>query len=126
MTFPTCEKQSYAPAARALGGLDQIAEYLSQRGEARIPSEPRDRANVALLSLLGRVFAERSDFGFDHIRFEPYGLNSDTRKALEARGHKFADKPAYMGDAEGIMIEAQTGMRLGASDPRLGGAAVGY
>ena len=62
----------------------------------------------------------------DHIRFEPYGLNSDTRKALEARGHKFADKPGYMGDAEGVMIEAQTGMRLGASDPRLGGAAVGY
>ncbi|MFL6212334.1 MAG: gamma-glutamyltransferase [Blastocatellia bacterium] len=62
----------------------------------------------------------------DHIRYEPYGLNSDTRKALEARGHKFADKPGYMGDAEGIMIEAQTGVRLGASDPRLGGAAVGY
>ena len=62
----------------------------------------------------------------DHIRWEPYGLNADTRKALEARGHKLADKPGYMGDAEGVMIEAQTGMRLGASDPRLGGAAVGY
>ena len=62
----------------------------------------------------------------DHIRWEPYGLNADTRKALEARGHQFADKPGYMGDAEGVMIEPQTGMRLGASDPRLGGAAVGY
>lgn len=62
----------------------------------------------------------------DHIRWEPYGMNADTRKALEARGHKFADKPGYMGDAEGIMIESQTGMRLGASDPRLGGAAIGY
>jgi gamma-glutamyltranspeptidase / glutathione hydrolase len=62
----------------------------------------------------------------DQISFEPYGLNSDTRKVLEARGHKFADKPGYMGDAEGIMIELKTGMRLGASDPRLGGAAVGY
>jgi gamma-glutamyltranspeptidase/glutathione hydrolase len=62
----------------------------------------------------------------DHIRWEPYGLNADTRKALEARGHQFADKPGYIGDAEGVMIDAQTGMRLGASDPRLGGAAVGY
>lgn len=62
----------------------------------------------------------------DHIRWEPYGLNADTRKALEARGHKFADKPGYMGDVEGVMIDPQTGMRLGASDPRLGGAAVGY
>jgi gamma-glutamyltranspeptidase/glutathione hydrolase len=53
-------------------------------------------------------------------------LNTDTRKALEARGHQLADKPAYMGDAEGVMIDPQTGMRLGASDPRLGGAAVGY
>ncbi|HJQ25741.1 MAG TPA: gamma-glutamyltransferase [Blastocatellia bacterium] len=62
----------------------------------------------------------------DHIRWEPFGLNADTRKALEARGHKFADKPGYMGDAEGVMIDSQTGMRLGASDPRLGGSAVGY
>jgi gamma-glutamyltranspeptidase/glutathione hydrolase len=62
----------------------------------------------------------------DHIRWEPYGLNTDTRKALEARGHQLADKPAYMGDAEGVMIDPQTGMRLGASDPRLGGAAIGY
>jgi gamma-glutamyltranspeptidase / glutathione hydrolase len=62
----------------------------------------------------------------DHIRWEPFGLNADTRKALEARGHQFADKPGYMGDCEGVMIDAETGMRLGASDPRLGGAAVGY
>jgi gamma-glutamyltranspeptidase/glutathione hydrolase len=62
----------------------------------------------------------------DQIRWEPYGLNADTRKALEKRGHKFAEKPGYMGDAEGIMIEPATGMRLGASDPRLGGVPVGY
>jgi gamma-glutamyltranspeptidase len=31
-----------------------------------------------------------------------------------------------MGDAQGIMIEEKTGIRLGASDPRNDGAAVGY
>ncbi|HKP86699.1 MAG TPA: gamma-glutamyltransferase [Blastocatellia bacterium] len=62
----------------------------------------------------------------DHIRWEPFGLNSDTRAALEKRGHAFAEKPGYMGDTEGVMIDPQGGMRLGASDPRLGGAAVGY
>jgi hypothetical protein len=31
-----------------------------------------------------------------------------------------------MGDAEGIMIEEKTGVRLGASDPRSEGASVGY
>jgi gamma-glutamyltranspeptidase/glutathione hydrolase len=62
----------------------------------------------------------------DEIRFEPYGLNHDTRTLLEQRGYVFAARPGNMGDAEGIMIEAETGMRLGASDPRSGGASVGY
>jgi gamma-glutamyltranspeptidase/glutathione hydrolase len=62
----------------------------------------------------------------DRIRWEPFGLNKDTRAALERRGHVFADKPGNMGDAEGIMIEPKTGIRLGASDPRLGGVPVGY
>jgi gamma-glutamyltranspeptidase/glutathione hydrolase len=62
----------------------------------------------------------------DRIQFEPMGINKDTRAALEKMGHSFAEKPGNMGDAEGIMIDAKTGMRLGASDPRSGGAAVGY
>ncbi len=61
---------TYAPAARALAGLDRVATYLSRRAEPRIPSEPRERADVALLSFLGRVFDERSWFGFDPVRFE--------------------------------------------------------
>jgi gamma-glutamyltranspeptidase/glutathione hydrolase len=62
----------------------------------------------------------------DEICDEPLGLSADTRRALEARGHKFATKPIYMSDAQGIMIEEKTGMRLGASDARQDGAAVGY
>ena len=62
----------------------------------------------------------------DEIRDEPLGLSADTRRALEARGHKFETKPRYIGDAQGIMIEEKTGMHLGASDARVDGAAVGY
>jgi len=62
----------------------------------------------------------------DRIQFEPIGINRDTRAALERKGHVFADKPGNMGDAEGVMIDAKTGMRLGASDPRSGGVPVGY
>jgi gamma-glutamyltranspeptidase/glutathione hydrolase len=62
----------------------------------------------------------------DEIVYEPYGLSTDTQRALESRGHKLTAKPRYMGDCEGIMIEEKTGMRLGASDPRSEGAAVGY
>jgi gamma-glutamyltranspeptidase / glutathione hydrolase len=62
----------------------------------------------------------------DELVYEPYGLSGDTQKALLRRGHKFA-KPRYLGDAEGIMIEEKTGMRLGATDPRRSdGLAVGY
>ena len=46
--------------------------------------------------------------------------------ALTARGHKLA-KLRYLGDAEGIMIEEKTGVRLGATDPRRSdGLAIGY
>jgi gamma-glutamyltranspeptidase/glutathione hydrolase len=62
----------------------------------------------------------------DRIVEEPLGLSADTRRALEARGHKFASEPNYMSDAQGIMLEEKTNMRLGASDARQDGAAVGY
>jgi gamma-glutamyltranspeptidase/glutathione hydrolase len=62
----------------------------------------------------------------DEIVFEPFGLSGDTQEALNKRGHKLA-KPRYLGDAEGIMIEEKTGIRLGATDPRRSdGLAVGY
>ncbi|MBX7219242.1 MAG: gamma-glutamyltransferase [Blastocatellia bacterium] len=62
----------------------------------------------------------------DEIRREPKGFSLDVVRALEARGHHWREKPENMGDAQGIMIEPETGMRLGASDPRNFGKAVGY
>jgi gamma-glutamyltranspeptidase/glutathione hydrolase len=63
----------------------------------------------------------------DELVYEPFGLSADTKHALEVRGHKLVTKPRYMGDAEGIMIEEKTGVRLGASDPRgADSSAVGY
>jgi gamma-glutamyltranspeptidase/glutathione hydrolase len=62
----------------------------------------------------------------DQVRHEPFGLSPDVVRALEARGHRFAS-PSYMGDAEAVMIDPETGFRLGASDPRNpDSAAVGY
>ncbi len=64
----------------------------------------------------------------DEIVYEPYGLSIDTERALTARGHKLTINPRYkyIGDAQGIMIEEKTGVRLGASDPRNDGAPAGY
>jgi hypothetical protein len=61
---------TYAPAARALAGLEGLPAYLRRRGETRLPAEPRERADVALRSFLAAVFAERSEFGFDPVRLE--------------------------------------------------------
>ncbi|HEU4431946.1 MAG TPA: gamma-glutamyltransferase [Pyrinomonadaceae bacterium] len=62
----------------------------------------------------------------DELVGEPYGLSGDTQRALTARGHALG-KQRTLGDAEGIMIEEKTGVRLGATDPRRSdGLAVGY
>ncbi|MDQ3813448.1 MAG: gamma-glutamyltransferase [Armatimonadota bacterium] len=62
----------------------------------------------------------------DEIVYEPFGLSGDTQLALAARGHKFSLTPRTMGDAQGVMIEEKTGVRLGASDARQEGVPVGY
>jgi len=61
---------TYATAIRALAELEGVEAYLRQRGEVRVPSEPRERADAAVKCLLARVFADRSEFGFDPRRFE--------------------------------------------------------
>jgi len=69
----------------------------------------------------------------DMVYWEAFGMSPDTRAMLEKMGHKFRDipgaartLPSNIGDAHGVMIDPATGMRMGASDPRLGGVAVGW
>ena len=61
---------TYAPALRALAGLDGVEAYLRQRGETRIPDERRECADAALRAFLSAVFADRTEFGFDEARFD--------------------------------------------------------
>jgi gamma-glutamyltranspeptidase/glutathione hydrolase len=62
----------------------------------------------------------------DEIRHEPFGLSPDTINKLKEMGHKFQESPRSMGDAQAVMIEDKTGVRLGGSDSRLDGRSVGY
>ncbi|HEY0322127.1 MAG TPA: gamma-glutamyltransferase [Pyrinomonadaceae bacterium] len=72
----------------------------------------------------------------DEVVYEPFGLSYDTRHTLEGMGHKFklttekesktGSQLRFMGDAQGVMIEEGTGVRLGASDSRNWGEPVGY
>lgn len=61
---------TYTPAVRALSELESVGAYLRQRGEARIPGEPRARGDAALKLFLGAVFEERNQFSFEPRRFE--------------------------------------------------------
>jgi hypothetical protein len=61
---------SYVAAVRALADHDGTASYLSERGEPRIPGDPRGRADAVLRAFLSRVFDDRSEFEFDADRFE--------------------------------------------------------
>jgi gamma-glutamyltranspeptidase/glutathione hydrolase len=81
------------------------------------------------------------DFGLDiqeavnaprfHNQWIPDGilaedrLSPDTLAILRNKGHKFKME-RYFGDGECIEIDPKTGERLGASDARNNGKAVGY
>ena len=62
----------------------------------------------------------------DQIVMEPGGLTSDTVAALKAKGHKFAERQMNIGHVQGVMIEATTSKRIGGSDARVDGLAMGF
>jgi hypothetical protein len=61
---------AWGSAVEAMGGSDAVAVYLQEHGEVRVPTDPRQRARIALGTFLGCVFAERSEFGFEPAHFE--------------------------------------------------------
>jgi gamma-glutamyltranspeptidase/glutathione hydrolase len=71
----------------------------------------------------------------DLVLFERNGMTRDVQEALKARGYTVSDnlkpvgyseKSRSFGDAHAILIEDGTGVRLGASDARNPGKAIGY
>jgi gamma-glutamyltranspeptidase / glutathione hydrolase len=62
----------------------------------------------------------------DEITSEPFGMSTDTRKALEKLGHKFSERPSNIAQVTAIAVEEKTGVRLGAVDARGDGEAIGY
>jgi gamma-glutamyltranspeptidase/glutathione hydrolase len=60
----------------------------------------------------------------DQIRAEDR-ISPDTIHLLQAKGHKIKME-RFWGDGECIEVDPQTGERLGASDGRNNGKAVGY
>ncbi len=61
----------------------------------------------------------------DEISMEP-GISPDTIRLLQKMGHKVDPAEHYWSDGECIAIDLKTGERLGASDGRNNGKALGY
>jgi gamma-glutamyltranspeptidase/glutathione hydrolase len=61
----------------------------------------------------------------DELRVEAWQLSPDTIDLLEKMEHKVKRTDSW-GDAECVAIDWETGERLGASDARNGGSAVGW
>ncbi len=62
----------------------------------------------------------------DLLMLEKVGISPDTVHILDGMGHKIKDDREFWGDAECIAIDPKTGERLGASDGRNNGKAVGF
>jgi len=61
----------------------------------------------------------------DELRIERQGFPKDVVQALEGFGHKVVVQ-GDMGDVHAIWIDPKTGVRYGASDPRMDGKTIGY
>ena len=61
----------------------------------------------------------------EHVSWERLAVNPDVQKALEAIGHRFAERPRSIGRCQAIRIRAD-GTRVAVSDPRSGGTAVAF
>jgi gamma-glutamyltranspeptidase/glutathione hydrolase len=62
----------------------------------------------------------------DKILLEKFGTSPDTVRLLQEMGHELRMDREFWGDAECIAVDPKTGERLGASDGRNNGKAVGY
>jgi len=62
----------------------------------------------------------------DKLILEHIGISPDTVRILESMGYQIKDNREFWGDAECIAIDPKTGERLGASDGRNNGKAVGF
>ncbi len=58
----------------------------------------------------------------DRTVFEPYGLNPDTRKIMEAMGHTFGDRSFAFGDVQAVLYDQSRQEWSGGSDSRHGGS----
>ena len=97
---------SYPAAARALSGLDGVGEYLRDQGEARVPSDPRERADAALRVFVSRIFHEASEFVITAERLE--------------RAYAEIETSLFAGCTEAMVVVPVLGLQIASREIALG------
>jgi hypothetical protein len=97
---------TYAPAARALAGMDGIADYLREQGEPRVPSEQRELADAALRVFVSRVFSEATEFVMTAERLE--------------RAYGEIESALFQGRAESVVVAPLLGLLIVSPEIALG------
>ncbi len=97
---------TYAPAARALAGMDGIADYLREQGEPRIPKDARELADAALRVFISRVFSEATEFVITPERLE--------------RAYGEIEDALFEGRAESVIVVPLLGLRIVSPEIALG------
>jgi len=97
---------TYAPAARALAGLDGVGHYLREQGETRNPSDPRERADAALRVFISRVFSEATEFVITPERLE--------------RAYDELESAVFAGQSESVVVAPLYGLRIASPEIALG------
>ncbi len=97
---------TYPAASRALCALDGIGDYLRDRSESRMPSEPRERADVALRVFISRVFSEATEFVVTPERFD--------------RAYRELEDALLEGHADVVVVAPLLGLQLVSAEVPLG------
>ncbi|MDR3763157.1 MAG: gamma-glutamyltransferase [Acidobacteriota bacterium] len=132
------EANSIAPSKRPLSAMTPT--IVTKDGKlALVLGSP---GGPTIITTVANVLLNVADFGEDiqravnaprfhhqwmpnELRVEAWQLSPDTLDVLQKMGHKLKQTGSW-GDAECIAIDGKTGERLGASDARNGGRAVGW
>ncbi|MEA2192077.1 MAG: hypothetical protein QOI73_2198 [Solirubrobacteraceae bacterium] len=97
---------SYPAAARALSGLDGVGEYLRDQGEGRVPADPRERADAALVVFVSRIFHEASEFVITAERLE--------------RAYAEIETSLFAGCSEAMVVVPVLGLQIASREIALG------
>jgi gamma-glutamyltranspeptidase/glutathione hydrolase len=132
------EANAVAPGKRMLSSMTPTIVLRDGRTWLVIGSPGGGRIITTVLQVLVNAIDHRMDLQQavdaprfhhqwkpDEVRLERLGFPADVVTALEAMGHT-TRVDDDMGDVQATAIDPATGLRLGASDSREDGAALGY